>query len=645
MGSGLLRRSFMIFTASLVFAVGFSCSAYAAAQSGGGGVRPAGHAPGGSGQASPAAVMLGNTDLPAALQFQVIVSGRLTAKRAQMAGLPVNHLAWVRDWVSRKAGVEVTEVAARVATPQGGQAQVASFNSTLLKKGLIKESIAGPLRFAAFRAPIRIGGAAYVELYLALARGSYVFVLRVYAPSRSLASANSLLGHLAAAQWRKAPSSASAAGPARIDTAQAAGFVVGSLGGYLAIVTGIAYWRNPLRRARRRERSQPPRPWPDGFGVVDVSTQARQSRGTAVRRLVVQMAGLGVAAYGADVFLVRYWYVYLVIGLAMVWAGGRFIRPAGAARGVSSGIVGGTRRFRVAAMRSVASALVLLGLISVVIYALSDQQPQSAVIRTGSSTAPVQSVGAAFGAIGFMLLIVGAVISRFARRAGSIDARRLMLRDPRPPVLYLRSFGDDRLKLLTATLGRPSLIERFTPRRSDAFEEVLVRHLSCLGPVIAVNPPDTRLAPLGAARETISSSDWQSAVATWMEQSARIVFVAPPGGVTDGLRWELQTVSATKQWHKTLIVIPPVPGEELQRRWQGFADAGATLWPLALLVPVEDPDALVLAFQHSRWTAIIADRRTEWSYGAALSQALAGTSEPAQAVPSGPVQAVPSDPG
>jgi hypothetical protein len=195
-----------------------------------------------------------------------------------------------------------------------------------------------------------------------------------------------------------------------------------------------------------------------------------------------------------------------------------------------------------------------------------------------------------------------------------------MLRDARPPVLYLRSFGDDRLKLLTATLGRPTLIERFTLRRFDAFEEVIVRHLSRLGPVIAVNQPGTKLAPLGAARETIDSADWQSVVTAWMARSIMIVFVAPPSEVTQGLRWELETVSANRHWNKTLIVIPPVPAEDLQRRWQGFLGACARLFTSPL--PAEDPRALVVAYRNSRWMMITADRRTEWSYSAALKQAL-----------------------
>ena len=53
-----------------------------------------------------------------------------------------------------------------------------------------------------------------------------------------------------------------------------------------------------------------------------------------------------------------------------------------------------------------------------------------------------------------------------------------------------------------------------------------------------------------------------------------------------------------------------------------------------------DPHALVLAFRHPRWTVIGADRRTEWSYGAALRQALANLRERAPA----PLQA-PRPPG
>src|SRR6185369_1178699 len=218
---------------------------------------------------------------------------------------------------------------------------------------------------------------------------------------------------------------------------------------------------------------------------------------------------------------------------------------------------------------------------------------------------------------------------------GSADARRLMLRDPRPPVLYLRSFTDDRLRLRAATLGRPSLVERFTPRRFGRFEEVLVRHLSRYGPVIAVNPPGTRLAPLRAARETIEPANWQSAVASWMAHSALIVFLAPPSRVTQGLHWELRTVAEHGQLDKALVVVPPVPAEQLQARWRALGAACAGLWPFTVARPLADPRALVLAFRHGRWDVATADTRTEWSYAAALDRVLGGPRRPIPAAAGG----------
>ena len=40
--------------------------------------------------------------------------------------------------------------------------------------------------------------------------------------------------------------------PGSIDTAEAAGYAVGVLAAYAGFLTGIAYFRDPLRKARRR---------------------------------------------------------------------------------------------------------------------------------------------------------------------------------------------------------------------------------------------------------------------------------------------------------------------------------------------------------------------------------------------------------
>ena len=382
-----------------------------------------------------------------------------------------------------------------------------------------------------------------------------------------------------------------------------------------------------------------------------MSAAAWRSRRVAVGRLAVQLAGLGLVAYAADVFQVRFWYAYLAAGLVVVWAGGRFIRPAGAGRGANRAIMAGPYRVLVTVMLVVASAMILFGLAATVAFGLCQIQPPGATVQdlpglaglglpglglSGLGTTTVQDLATGLAEAGLGLLVLGAVIFLVARRLGSADARRLMLRDPRPPVLYLRSFTDDRLRLWTATLGRPSLVERFTPRRFDRFEEVLVRHLSRYGPVIAVNPPGTRLAPIRAARETIEPANWQSAVAGWMAHSALIVFLAPPSRVTQGLHWELRTVAEHGQLEKALVVVPPLPAEQLQARWRALGAACAGLWPFTVARPLADPRALVLAFRHGRWDVATADTRTEWSYAAALDRVLGGPRRPTPAAAGGP---------
>jgi len=390
------------------------------------------------------------------------------------------------------------------------------------------------------------------------------------------------------------------------------GTVFGLLVFYVAIVNAIAYLANPLRGARRLIRAKLTSRFATGTDVRDVSGRARKDRNTALIRLFVQMIGLGIAVNGAQSYLHAYWYIYAAIGLLITWAGGRYIHPAGTTVDQNRAALTGSRRLQVTAMQSVLSVLVISGLAVIVTV----RAPSAQVSASAQNHADdIFDIGAA-------MIILGALGYRFARRWASVEARRLMLRDPRPPVLYLRSFGDDGLKLRTASLGRRSLIERFSPGRFDAFEEVLARHLSRRGPVIAINPPGTGLPPLGAARETLDPANWQATVAGLMERSSLIVFVAPPVRVTQGLRWEMETVSASRKWHKTLVLVPPVSPDRLQDRWQAFLAACGGLWPFTFPLPAEDPRGLLLAFRDNRWLLVTADRRSEWSYGAALQYML-----------------------
>jgi hypothetical protein len=591
----------------------------------------AAHAAADAGTVDLPARMLATSDLPPGFQPYEPMTGPLTAQRAgrlggtlfaQAAGL-LN--GWVRYWVSGQTGQQVVELAFDVGNSGGATEASTSFASTVSARGATRQQLTAHLDGYSF--PLRVDGSPYLMIATPLARGPFFFILYVLAPARSSAAGASLLVNLVAVQDHKVPASTPPTGTSLSDLEpdpfDAAGFALGTLLAYLAIVSGFAYLLHPVGRRRRRRRRRRggrslDRPVQlDGQHVLDVSGPAREYRNIARVRLVVQLAGLCLIACGADPYLVPTWYLYVLAGVAVTWAGGRFIRPAGLARARNGGVLSGARRVQVTALMSLALVLVAAGGLVLIGFGLAQSEPPVVQAVNGTS-----SNDDAYLWVGIALVGAGAVLARHARRLAAVDAYRLMQRDTRPPVLYLRSFGDDALKLWTATFARPSLIERFTPRRFDAFEEVIARGFSPAGPVIALNPPGTTLAPLGAARETLDSADWQATISEWMNRSAVIVFVMPPGRVTGGLTWELQQVSANRYWTKTLIIVPPVDVSLLQARWQGFLAVCGRLWPFTFPLPTAVPKMLALTFGNDMWTAIYADRQDEWTYNAAINAAL-----------------------
>ena len=174
---------------------------------------------------------------------------------------------------------------------------------------------------AGYSSPLRVDGSPFILITTPLARGPFLFVLNVLAPARSSSADASLLVNLAAAQERIVPANTPDTGTSlsdlQADPYHAAGVADGVLRAYLAIVSGFAYLRNPLRRGRRGERSLDRPVQPDGQHVLDVSEGARKYRNTARLRLAVQLAGLSLIACGADQYLVPNWYLLVPAGGAV----------------------------------------------------------------------------------------------------------------------------------------------------------------------------------------------------------------------------------------------------------------------------------------------------------------------------------------
>lgn len=138
------------------------------------------------------------------------------------------------------------------------------------------------------------------------------------------------------------------------------------------------------------------------------------------------------------------------------------------------------------------------------------------------------AVGPRLGCL-FSIPLIFAVFSlvrsarRHARRYRT-DPHQKLLRDRRPPVLYLRPFKADEESELASS--------------NETLEEKLISQLEGIGPAVAVGVPGEDLPALGAIRFYFTHSEWQEKVETLMSISQLVVIHA---GFTEGVEWELKT--------------------------------------------------------------------------------------------------------
>ncbi|GAA1892470.1 hypothetical protein [Actinomadura bangladeshensis] len=206
-----------------------------------------------------------------------------------------------------------------------------------------------------------------------------------------------------------------------------------------------------------------------------------------------------------------------------------------------------------------------------------------------------------------------------ARRRSTLTVEERQNRDPRPPIVYLRNFADDRLTIRTAPLTRLSFLEKLSLRQRESFEEVIVRYLQAYGPVIAVSDPDRPSTVLGAAHVVLPHDGWKKTVAGYIERSALVVVGATPIGATDGLHFELGTIARSGALDRTLLLLAPRGLAERLRGWRRFRRSAAAF---GIPEQLEDQAGRLLVVRHGAdgWTAYHADRRTDWSYAVALAQ-------------------------
>lgn len=169
-----------------------------------------------------------------------------------------------------------------------------------------------------------------------------------------------------------------------------------------------------------------------------------------------------------------------------------------------------------------------------------------------AAPSPVTSLLYVLAAAGLAIPLASA-----ARAAGRKLARTsiqdVQSLDSRPPILFLRAFGDDQVQLGKA---RQRLIAApFTfGHRKGTLDVLLLEEGTDYGPVVALGNPKDPIPPYGAARGYFKDEDWQSAVDRLANDSQAIVICVDD---TDGVWWEVDLIAKRGLAQKTLFLLHP----------------------------------------------------------------------------------------
>jgi hypothetical protein len=204
---------------------------------------------------------------------------------------------------------------------------------------------------------------------------------------------------------------------------------------------------------------------------------------------------------------------------------------------------------------------------------------------------------------------IGGMLFVWTKRKTAMRGSERRAIDRRSPILFLRSFDDDMMKMESAGSSSKANLGR----RGLTFEQIIENNLSAFGPFVAIGRPQETLAPLGAARDYVPDEHWQDEVERRMTEASIIVLII---GTSRGLAWELGHVRDLEQLHKLIVVFPPT--DDVATRWKAVRnDDLATSRPM--LPDTVRPDrTLALIYADDLTPILIEGDNDERSYETAL---------------------------
>lgn len=215
-----------------------------------------------------------------------------------------------------------------------------------------------------------------------------------------------------------------------------------------------------------------------------------------------------------------------------------------------------------------------------------------AILEEGHASLPWQIVGLIGFPISFALL----------RRGGRyfvMGADAAMTTDPRPPVLYLRSFKDDDS---TVDLPKPLLTPDFFVFSPNPRAEEMLAGLNTIGPLVAIGKPGEDLPEAGAFRLYVPDTEWKAKVHEIMERCRIVVMLGKT--TTGGVHWEIGEAIAKLRPDQLLFFFPHAVNDEeiMEKNYYAFRNSVQRYFPSEL------PEVI----GHSNFLRFTDGWRAEW---------------------------------
>jgi hypothetical protein len=187
------------------------------------------------------------------------------------------------------------------------------------------------------------------------------------------------------------------------------------------------------------------------------------------------------------------------------------------------------------------------------------------------------AIGLVFG---LSLVAAGTGSFRMASRQVGRSARKILEAAQVRPVLLLRSFSQDGLR--HEMRSTDYILHPVQYRLAPTFEERVVKHMSVVGPVVAVGKPGEKLPHTGAYRVYVENEHWQSFVDDLIQKAS---FVLIQSGDTAGLHWEIERAITALKPNQLLIFMPSqmrVSGRKRRVAYEQFRSWASERFPLGL---------------------------------------------------------------